>query len=319
MRNENEIISSWDNHDSIIVTIVAITFNHAPYLDKAIQSMLAQETDFAFEIIIRDDASTDGSQEIIQSYVDRYPHIIKPIYEPENTYSKGVVPFKPIFSKARGEFIALLETDDYWINNAKLATQVAIMRRLNDVSMTFQNAVVERYNDANEFIGNQPFNSSIPTGYIEPKQLFGAHRIVPTGSVLYRNIDLTSYCDVIAGLPAADTPIFLKLATYGRLYYDDVSMSAYRSAVSGVMRSSFHEASIKKRFIKSYKFFIANFAQFGIVPFCRMALATIYRDLSLIAKKEKNYGDYLKYTLKIAFFYPEYIFKRVKDKILPGE
>ena len=73
-----------------LVSIDCITYNHAPYLRQCLDGMVMQQTDFRFEILIHDDASTDGTQDIIREYEARYPDIIKPIYQTENQYSQKI-------------------------------------------------------------------------------------------------------------------------------------------------------------------------------------------------------------------------------------
>jgi len=98
-----------------LVSICCLTYNHAPYIRDAIEGFLMQKTNFPVEILIHDDASTDGTADIIREYETRYPDIIKPIYQTENQYSKGVkISWEYQFSRARGKYIALCEGDDYW-------------------------------------------------------------------------------------------------------------------------------------------------------------------------------------------------------------
>lgn len=82
---ENEIMADWVGED-IVVSVLCATFNHEKYIDDAIRGFLAQKTNFPFEVIIRDDASSDKTADIIRSYADKYPKIIKPIYESINRY-----------------------------------------------------------------------------------------------------------------------------------------------------------------------------------------------------------------------------------------
>ena len=84
-----------------------------------------QKTDFPFEILIHDDASTDGTADIIREYEAKYPDIIKPIYQTENQYSKGIKVSQVYqFPRAKGKYIALCEGDDYWTDPYKLQKQV---------------------------------------------------------------------------------------------------------------------------------------------------------------------------------------------------
>ena len=106
-------MQSWDNGDECLVSIVCATYNHENYICEAIDSFLMQETNFSFEIIIHDDASTDSTADIIRKYHARYPNIIKPIFQKENKYSKGR--FKPsVYASgyASGKYIARMDADD---------------------------------------------------------------------------------------------------------------------------------------------------------------------------------------------------------------
>lgn len=123
-KTENEIMEQWDGDITRpIVSICTTTYNHEKYISEALDSFLMQETNFSFEIIVRDDASTDSTAEIIRKYEQKYPNIIKPIYESENGYSKGVKPLPITINKAKGKYIAICEGDDYWIDTKKLQIQ----------------------------------------------------------------------------------------------------------------------------------------------------------------------------------------------------
>jgi len=130
LKNEQDIISSWNDKEKIMVTVVCAAFNQELYIEDAIISFLMQDTNFAFEIIIHDDASIDKTADIIRGYQNKYPNIIKPIFQEENQYSKGG--FKPsayVAPFAKGEYIALCEGDDYWIDSNKLSKQLNVMQR----------------------------------------------------------------------------------------------------------------------------------------------------------------------------------------------
>lgn len=124
-KTEQEIMKNWKgNINKPVVSVCCITYNHEKYIAEALDSFLMQETDFPFEVIVRDDASPDKTANIIREYEAKYPKIIKPIYEKENGYSKGIKAGAVTYKKAIGEYIAFCEGDDYWICKDKLQKQV---------------------------------------------------------------------------------------------------------------------------------------------------------------------------------------------------
>src|SRR6056297_583375 len=121
LRSEQQIMANWyDGPSNPIVSISCITYNHEPYIEDALEGFLLQETDFPFEILIHDDASTDHTADIIREYESTFPTLIKPIYQSENQYSQGNRPGIINIKRAKGEYIALCEGDDYWTDPFKL-------------------------------------------------------------------------------------------------------------------------------------------------------------------------------------------------------
>lgn len=123
-------------NNQIVVSIQCLAYNHAPYIRQCLDGFVMQKTNFRFEAIIHDDASTDGTQDIIREYEQKYPDIIKPIYETENQYSKGIPGYITdlISSKCKGKYIALCEGDDYWTDPLKLQKQVDFLEEHEDFS-----------------------------------------------------------------------------------------------------------------------------------------------------------------------------------------
>ncbi|WP_279250672.1 glycosyltransferase [Candidatus Marimicrobium litorale] len=141
-RTQNQITNGWNETETIAVSVVCTTYNHELYVREALEGFLMQETDFPFEIIIHDDASTDKTGEIIQEYVFKYPEIIRPIFQSVNQYSKGG--FKPLVYAAgfaKGKYVALCEGDDYWIAPEKLQTQVDLLEKNTEIDFAFHSAL----------------------------------------------------------------------------------------------------------------------------------------------------------------------------------
>src|SRR5690554_6640453 len=125
------------NKSTPLVSICCATFNQASFISQAIESFLSQKTSFKFEIIIHDDASTDGTASIVKKYEQEHPNLIKAIYQKKNQYSQGIKPWPNfVFPIARGKYIALCEGDDYWTDPFKLQKQVDFLEANMDVSLT---------------------------------------------------------------------------------------------------------------------------------------------------------------------------------------
>lgn len=126
----------------ILVSIRCLVYNHEPYLRQCLDGFVMQKTNFAFEAIVHDDASTDGSAEIIREYAEKYPDIIKPIYETENQYSKKDGSLGRIMNAAihpDAKYIAFCEGDDYWIDPYKLQKQFDFMENHPDYVLCVHN------------------------------------------------------------------------------------------------------------------------------------------------------------------------------------
>ena len=131
------IINEWN--PSPLVSIICITFNHESYIKQCLDGFVNQKTNFKIEIIIHDDASTDNTTNIIKEYEQKYPEIIKPIYQIENQFSKIGYQFidNLMFSCAESKYIAFCEGDDYWIDPLKLQKQVDFLESNNDYGLVF--------------------------------------------------------------------------------------------------------------------------------------------------------------------------------------
>jgi glycosyltransferase involved in cell wall biosynthesis len=122
-----------------LVSINCLVYNHAPFLREAFEGFLKQKTNFKFEIIIHDDASNDGSREIIDYYTDKYPDIFFPLIQRDNKYSQGIrgISERYNFPRCRGKYIAMCEGDDYWIDENKLQKQFDFMETNNEYSFCY--------------------------------------------------------------------------------------------------------------------------------------------------------------------------------------
>lgn len=218
-----------------LVSICCITYNHENYIRDAIDGFLMQKTDFPFEIIIHDDASTDTTADIIREYEKKYPDVIKPIYQTENQHSKGKRATLFTFKAARGKYIALCEGDDYWIDPLKLQKQITEMEKRPECYISFHPAIWRRVNGSRD---GRPLglHSDKTTTFSTEEVILGGGEFMHTGSIVLNRSTIpriTSFFDIAKDAPVGDYYVQILGAEHGgALYLSDV-MSVYRSGIPG--------------------------------------------------------------------------------------
>lgn len=137
MKDNKSII---EDNNKLLVSICCLTYNHELFIRQCIEGFMIQKTNFKFEVLIHDDASLDNTANIIKEYEHKYPDIIKPIYQTENQYSKGVsLSSRYNWSRSKGKYIAMCEGDDYWIDPLKLQKQVDFLEKNKDYALVHTN------------------------------------------------------------------------------------------------------------------------------------------------------------------------------------
>ncbi len=197
------------------VSICCITYQHVKYIEKAILGFLEQRTNFPIEIFIHDDASTDGTADIIRTYAGR-DHRIIPILREKNVMSTGDPVVPAIFDRARGEFIAMCEGDDHWIDPYKLQRQIDALEGDPEAVACFTDAYNEIDGRRDAYMNNAyavPPPPRVDLGRIMRGQG------IPTCTFMFRNIDLTPFYDALRAAPVGDTVLFTYLAGKGHFIY----------------------------------------------------------------------------------------------------
>lgn len=172
----------WPKGTLPLVSISCTTYNQKDYIIQCIEGFLAQETKFPVEIIIHDDASTDGTAEIIKKYSLLYPHLFKAILQEENQYRLGKMINSFNLEIARGQYIAFCHGDDYWIDVLKLEKQVTAMQKYNvDISGHPAKLIDIRDN----YLGNNTGFKVSKTTHFTAKELINRNgNMLPFGSII---------------------------------------------------------------------------------------------------------------------------------------
>lgn len=131
--------------EEIMVTILTTAFNHEEFIAQAIEGVVSQKTNFRYQMVIHDDASTDRTAEIIRDYASRFPEKIIAICQTENQYSKGIDVYDFMMPHVHGKYVAMCEGDDFWCDETKLQRQVDFMESHPEYSACVHNTWEEAY------------------------------------------------------------------------------------------------------------------------------------------------------------------------------
>lgn len=225
---------------NVMVSVICMAYNHEKFIRQTLDGFIKQKTSFSFEVIVHDDASTDKTADIIKEYESQFPDIIKPIFQCENQYGKGINVLKNyILPKLRGQYLAWCEGDDYWTESDKLQKQVdALEQNLNCAAcfskveqISYEGKALEEYYPIKDFatgvIKKDDFIAySLDPGPVKgfPWQISG----FMTKKALYQDYRLNPP-SFVNKFEVGDLPLFLYVGLVGDVYYIDEIMSHYRT------------------------------------------------------------------------------------------
>ncbi len=212
----------------IQVSVLCTVYNHEKYIRQALQSIVDQKTNFPFEVLVHDDASTDGSASIIREFEEKYPDIIKPIYQKVNQYSQGKHGSMYMFPKVRGKYIAICEGDDYWIDNNKLQMQYDFLENHPDYVLVAHRGDV--VNERGDYM--YPFSKSTKTDYEKGEVILDTNAF-PTASMFYRFDAKNKNNEFLKSGIIFDYMMKSLMSTEGKIYVIPQTMSAYRKGSNG--------------------------------------------------------------------------------------
>lgn len=222
-----------DNAD-IRVSICCITYNHAGYIRQTLDGFIDQSTDFAFEVLVHDDCSTDGTREIIEEYARLHPSVIIPLYEEENRWSevrKYTASF--LLPIARGDYIALCEGDDFWTDPLKLQKQFNYMELHPEVSLlTHREAILtpDGLFSRDEILCKLPAEEK---DFTTSEIIICGGELFATASMFFKTESANELPDWYWTAPVGDYPLCIWLSLAGTVHYMPDEMCVYRFMSQG--------------------------------------------------------------------------------------
>lgn len=215
------------------VSVIVHTYKHENYIRQTLDSILSQQVNFEFEVIIGDDASPDSTPEIIQEYHQKFPKIIKPLLHPKNLGGYGKGNTLATLAVCQGKYVAAMDGDDYWTNPLKLQEQVNFLDNNPDFVACFHNALIH-FED-----GSHPdmyVNDETQRAVTTIEDLVGEDEIwyMATSAVMFRNGIIKEYPQWFHDSKSGDIPRYILLGKHGKFFYINKVMSVYRKNGGGM-------------------------------------------------------------------------------------
>lgn len=290
----------------IKVSVFCLVYNHEKYLRKCLDGFVMQKTNFKFEVLINDDSSTDASADIIREYELKYPDIIKPFYQTENQYSKGVkITREILLPLAKGDYFAICEGDDYWRDPLKLQKQFDILKNNDNCVLAVHKVlrIFENGEDSKKFYPTSNYNTKVYSSNDFIEKLFEDESFYfQTSSYFFKKeyyIELQkTNPDFTKDVSFGDWPLLLYLATRGDVAYLNEAMSCYRMNSNGGWSSS---TSFEKK-NKEHIIMLKRFDKFTNGEYHNSIYKAVNKRTFLLELKQRNYNEILKKKYRFLFY-----------------
>jgi glycosyltransferase involved in cell wall biosynthesis len=270
------------------VSIVMITYNHERYIAEALASVLAQRVNFDYEIVVGEDCSTDGTRDILMDYYRKYPAQIVPLLRSQNLgASRNAV---ATLQACRGQYLAMLEGDDYWTCKDKLQKQVDFLDEHGDYAIC-----CHRVNKVDEMsTGRTGISPTRSAGSYTIDDLLGAN-FIASCSIVCRWDSIGSLPPWLAEMKMVDWPVFILLARNGKIELMDEVMATYR-VHSGGMWSTISAMSRSREIIRMLTA-VDKHLDFHHTSAIRRTIAQCYFEMAVIARRDSKRAETGKWIL----------------------
>lgn len=219
------------------VSVLMPTYMHEKYISQAIESFLSQKCTFAIELLINDDCSKDNTANIAAEYANKYPEKIKFFAQKEN---KGLLEnYKFLLSKASGDYIAILESDDYWTDANKLEKQVSFLENNPDYGLSFTGWTRDR-DGLQESYSNDAFLSELSAA--DAYKYILLRNIIRAVTVVVRRAEFDKYCNIEDYINnkfiTFDYPVWLSILAHNRVHYLPECTAVYREIGTSISNTN---------------------------------------------------------------------------------
>lgn len=226
--------------DSTRVAVWMVTYNHERYIAQAIESVIAQKTSFKYELFIGEDCSTDATRAVCQNYVDKYPDIIKLIPTEKNSILQNCLNVFEACYKSGAQYVAMLEGDDFWVDEYKLQRQVDFLDAHPDYTITCTDIIVVDSNN-NELPGEKYKPQFSKDEFTIEDMIMSSMNIIFTPTIVYRNVLPIEMPEFYKTAKIGDMAIQLLLGDKGKAKFLPQKSSAYRDHSGGITKSGAHQ------------------------------------------------------------------------------
>jgi glycosyltransferase involved in cell wall biosynthesis len=215
------------------VSVIVHTYNHENFIRQTLDSILNQQVNFEFEVIVGDDASPDSTPRIIQEYQQKFPNIIKSLLHSRNLGGYGKGNTLATLAVCQGKYIAAMDGDDYWTNPLKLQKQVDFLDVNPDFVACFHNALIhfEDGSHPDSYVNNET-QKKVTTieDLVEEDEVW----YMATSAVMFRNGIIKEYPQWFHNSKSGDIPRYILLGKHGKFFYINEVMSVYRKNGGGM-------------------------------------------------------------------------------------
>ena len=266
-------------HPNPKVSVSIITYNQREVIGRAIDSVLMQRTDFPIEIIVGDDCSNDGTQDVLRDYQRRYPDLIQIILHPRR-YDEvpGRTNNVTNLTNCRGEYTAMLDGDDYWTDTLKLQRQVDMMDENPDISMCVHDSdIIHEPSIGTVKVKRvSQFGKPLPTGYYGHVDVARRRLFAQISTICFRTRCFEYFPEWFYDVVPADKALLLLISREGRVWYDAEPASVYSINPQSFVNAHFVGRALTERRLADNDLFAREFPETYLPPSQQAMLAHLY-------------------------------------------